>query len=178
MNLPSGRLLRSRVVEQVSTALAGALDRDLTGYAVLAPQQTLLLDGGGRGVLTFEAGVPVVAYHTGTERGGPPALADVDPGPYQLDLYDLPQGDLQPVHDLQPLRVPPGMPAERLAGDPDLADRTRERAPPERLETDASPTDPVEQFLADEERIAAIRDRAREEAAARAEEWGFDEALE
>jgi hypothetical protein len=197
MRLPEGRLLRSRVVEDPRTVLVDALDRELTGYAVFEPQDALLLDERGRGVLTFRAGVPVVAYHTGTDRSGPPALADLAAaGPYRIELFALAPAALTAVHDRTSFRVPPGMAAERLAGDPALADRTRDAAPPDRLSgagsadgaADGSPAgdeagdDPderqpgaVEAFLDDEAKIEAIREQAREEAAERAESWGFDD---
>jgi len=186
MKLPSGRLVRSRVVEEPRTALVGALDREVTGYAVLEPQGSLLLDGEGEGVLTFEEGVPVVAYHTGTDRGGPPALGDLAAsGPYRLELFALAPADLAAVHDRDAFRVPPGMPAERLAGDQTLADRTREAAPQPVVEQadatdDASESEgtrdvgAVEAFLDDEAKIEAIREQARTEAEERAEKWGFD----
>lgn len=182
MRVPRGRLVRSRVVDDPATALAVALDRSLTGYAVLEPQETLLLGDDARGVLTFEAGVPVVAYHTGTDRGGPSALGDLAmPGPYSADLYRLDRDALAPVHETDPLVVPPGMPADRLAGDPDLAERTRERAA-ERTARGASAAgveeDPVVAFLDDEEKIAAIQRRAREEAERRAEAWDLDDHLD
>ncbi|MEF8851333.1 MAG: hypothetical protein V5A44_05490 [Haloarculaceae archaeon] len=190
MRLPEGRLLRSRVVSDPRTALVDALDRAVTGYAVLEPQGSLLLDDEGRGVLTFEGGVPVVAYHTGSERGGPPALADLAAGgPYRLNLYAVRSDGLDAVHDQERFRVPPGMAAERLAGDQSLADRTREAAPADRAaakgrepddatdEPDDATDEPdvgaVEAFLDDERKIEAIREQAREEAQARAEEWGF-----
>lgn len=180
MKLPRGRLQRRRVVDDLGTPLANALEAELTGYATLESQDALLLSAEGVGVVTFEAGVPVVAYHTGTDAGGPPALADLaGGGPYRLELFELDPADLAPVHDARDLLVPPGMPAERLAGDPDLADRTRAAAPEGRRravphrETDDQPG-AVEAFLADEAKIAAIRERAREEAERRAEEWGFD----
>ena len=183
MKLPSGRLVRSRVVTDPRTVLVDALDRALTGYAVLEPQDALLLDDEGAGVVTLEDGVPVVAYHTGTDRGGPPALADLAAsGPYRLELYALAAADLAAVHDRDRFRVPPGMAAERLAGDQSLADRTRERAPADRLadsadrgtdESDRS-AGAVEAFLDDEEKIAAIREQARRQAHRRADEWGFD----
>jgi hypothetical protein len=82
MRLPHGELVRSRVVSDPATALVAAAERELTGYAVFEPQDSLLLDADGRGVVTFEAGVPVLAYHTGTDRGGPEAIADLAvPGP-------------------------------------------------------------------------------------------------
>lgn len=183
MKLPDGRLVRSRVVTDPRTALVDALDRDLVGYAVLEPQGALLLDSDGAGVLTFEAGVPVVAYHTGTDRGGPSALADLAAsGPYRLDLFAVPADALASVHAHEAFRVPPGMPADRLAGDKSLADRTREAAPDERVgavavtERDDGEREPgaVEAFLDDEAKIEAIREQAREEAAERAAEWGFD----
>jgi len=208
MKLPRGRLVRSRVVTDPRTVLVDALDRETTGYAVLEPQGALLLDGEGRGIVTFERGVPVAAYHTGTGRGGPPALADLAAeGPYRLELFAVDPGDLDRVHARDSFRVPPGMAAERLVGDPTLAERTREAASPARAGSrgddagrdrsgagaDAASTDDpdrgkpdtdgvrtgdrpvgaVEAFLDDEEKVAAIREEAREEAEARAAEWGF-----
>lgn len=176
LRLPRGELVRSRVVSEPATALTAALDRTLTGYAVLEPQDTLLLDGDASGVLTFEEGVPVLAYHAGTDRGGPAALADLaEPGPFRADMYALDREDLRPVHDTPELAVPPGMPAERLAGDPELADRTREAASEDRLE--GGDGDPVASFLDDEEKIRAIQQQARQEAERRAEQWGLDDEL-
>lgn len=182
--LSRGMLVRSRVVDDPSAALADALDRELTGYAVFEPSDALLLGADGSGVLTFEAGVPVLAYHTGTDRGGPAALSDFAvPGPYSVDLYESAPSDLDGVHDTPELRVPPGMPADRLGGDGDLAARTRSAAPSDRGETVAGPDEEsassgaVEAFLEDEERIASIREEAREQAERRAEEWGLEEQL-
>lgn len=190
MNLPDGRLLKSRVVSDPRYPLVEALDRALTGYAVLEPQETLLLEAEGRGVLTFREGVPDLAYYTGTDRGGPAALGDLAmPGPYHVELYDFPDGAFGALGEAASLRVPPGMPAERLAGDPALAASTRRAAPDARVdstsETGSSDTghgenqaaddrSAVEAFLDDEEKIEAIREQARREAEARAEEWGFD----
>lgn len=177
MRLPRGQLVRSRVVADASTPLVDALDRALTGYVRLAPQESVLLDGDGVGVLTFEDGVPVVAYHPGTDRGGAAALADLaQPGPYSAELYRLAPADLAAAHEVAELQVPPGVPAERLGGDPALADRTREAAPDGRAV--GGDADPVASFLDDDEKIAAIRDQAREEAERRAAEWGLDGALE
>ncbi|MFC6862079.1 hypothetical protein ACFQGE_01235 [Halomicroarcula sp. GCM10025817] len=181
MRLPTGRLCKSRVVADPREPLADVLDRELTGYAVFESQDALLLDAEGRGVITFEDGVPVVAYHTGTDRGGPPALADLAiPGPYHVSLHELPATDLAAVHDATDLKVPPGMPAERLAGDPALAESTR-RADPDRSagdepansQTEGDPGDAsaVEAFLEDTEKISAIKEQARAEARERAEEW-------
>lgn len=174
MNLPEGQLVRSRVVEGPGQPLERALDRSLTGYAVLAPQETLLLDGDAQGVITFDDGVPLTVYHTGTERGGAPALGDLAvPGPYQCDLYEAELADLAVSGDY---RVPPGLPADRLAGDPALAARTREAAPPARADEEV-PSSAVAAFLADEEKIAAIRAQARAEAERQADEWGLADQL-
>ena len=185
--LPEGTLLRSRVESDPDVPLAAALDRELTGYAVLEPQDALLLDADGAGLVAFEAGVPRFAYHTGTDRGGPEALADLAaPGPYDVSLRSIP-ADALAEHDRPALRVPPGLAADRLAGDPDLAERTREATPSgwdaDRGDADDGTTDgeslgAVEAFLEDEEKIEAIRDRAREEARERAEEWGLDGELQ
>jgi hypothetical protein len=184
MRLPDGELLRSRVVDDLGVTLEAALDRRLTGYAVLEPQDALLADGDGAGVLTFADGVPVLAYATATDRGGPPALADLAvPGPYRVRLVTVPETDLDHLHDTPPLTVPPATPAQRLAGDADLADRTRRRAPatrvterPERADEDGG-TDPsaLEAFLDDEAKVAAIQEQAREEARERARDWGLDD---
>jgi hypothetical protein len=174
MNVPRGRLVHSRVVDDPGVVLAAALDRRLTGYAVLEPQDALLFDDGARGVMTFEQGVPVLVYDATTDRGGPDVLADLaGPGPYSVELYDLPPEELDAAHDTPALRVAPATPAERLAGDPDLAARTREAAPDARLDDDP-PGGAVEAFLADEAKIEAIRAQAREEAQRRAAEWGLD----
>lgn len=177
MKIPDGDLLRSRVVDDPGTTLATALERRLTGYAVLEPQDTVLLGDETRGVVTFEEGVPVLAYCTTTDRGGADALEDVArPGPYSVDLYELDRSALAAAHEADDLRVSPGLPAERLADDRDLVTRTRDAAPDDRLGSDD--TDAVESFLDDEAQIEAIREQAREEARTRAEEWGLTDALE
>jgi hypothetical protein len=183
--LPEGTLVRSRVESDPAVPLESALDRELTGYAVFEPQEALLLGGDGAGVLAFEEGIPRFATYTATDASGPTALADVAPvGPYSVELRELPAEELADF-ERPDRRVPPGMAADRLAGDPDLAERTREAAPPEWMEggEDEEPGDggslgAVEAFLDDEEKVAAIRDRAREEAQERAEEWGLDGELE
>lgn len=177
MKLPGGRLQRRRVVSDLATPLERALQDRLTGYCKLESQDTLLLSADGVGVITFDTGVPIVAYHTGTDQGGPTALADMAvSGPYRIELYALTAEDLEPIHATEDLAVPPEMPASRLAGDAELADRTRERAMTVGRASGTIPSTPgaVEAFLADEERIEAIRARAREEAKQRADEWGFD----
>ncbi len=174
MNVPTGSLLRKRVVDDPATALASALDREVTGYLRLSSQSALLLGDEGAGVLTLSAGVPVVAYHTGSDRGGPPALGDMaQPGPYGMALFELPGPELHAIHEARDLRVPPGLPAERLAGEDGLAARTRDAAPEGRVEAhdrDRSTT-AVEAFLEDEEKITRLQEQARAEAAERAAEW-------
>jgi len=179
LRIPRGTLLRSRVVSDVGTTLSRALDRGLTGYATLVPQETLLLEGDARGVLTFADGVPVLAYNTVTDRGGPDALAELAvPGPYRVELYAVDDDRLAAAHEEDALRVAPGAAATELADDSALADRTREAAPDERVTGPAADdADAVAAFLADDDRIEAIREQARAEAAERADEWGLDEAL-
>ncbi|WP_049971436.1 hypothetical protein [Haladaptatus cibarius] len=187
MNLPRGELVRSRVVSHPATMLETVLERELTGYAVFEPQDSLLLDAEGHGIITFEAGIPNLVYHTGTNRGGSVALADLAmPGPYSIDLFRLSGDELASVEGGErneyDWEIPPGMPAKRLAGDPELADRTREQAPTERnrLTSDGETDDPpsaVEAFLENDEKIDAIREQAREEAQRRAEEWGLNDQL-
>ncbi|WP_281194780.1 hypothetical protein [Halorubrum sp. F4] len=179
LEIPRGDLLRSRVVSDVGTTLSAALERSLTGYATVVPQETLLLSGDARGVLTFEAGVPVLAYNTVTDSGGADALAELAvPGPYRVELYAVAPEALRAAHDEEALRVPPAAAATELADDPDLAERTREAAPADRLaDEEDEEADAVAAFLADDDRIAAIREQARSEARERASEWGLDDAL-
>ena len=180
LSIPRGELLRSRVVATVGETLAEVLDRELTGYATLVPQETLLSAGDARGVLTFEAGVPVLAYNTATDRGGSVALASIAvPGPYRVELYAVPRSELEAAHAVTALRVPPDAPATELADDPALAARTRDVAPADRGPDRNGGDDgnAVAAFLADDDRIEAIREQAREEARARAAEWGLNEAL-
>lgn len=170
----------SRVVEDAAAALALALDRRLTGYAIFTPQDALLLDDDGEAAFAFADGVPTHVRHRGTERGGGAALADLaTTGPLRVECYD---GDDGPVPRTDRHAVAPGTPAERLAGDDALADRTRDAAAAADVadaaagaDDDGGNLDAVEAFLADEEKVAAIQERAREEAKARAEEWGFDD---
>ncbi|MWG33018.1 hypothetical protein [Halomarina oriensis] len=176
VDIPHGRLVYSRVVDDVGVALATAFERSLTGYAVLTPQSALLLDD-AECVLTFEAGVPVLAYDVASDVGGTDALTAFSAGgPCRTELYDLPADALTVAHDTPELRVPPGAPADHLADDAALADRCRARAPDDR--TDDPETDPLEAFLADEERIAAIQEEARADAERRAAEWGLDDHLD
>ncbi|MGM0447412.1 MAG: hypothetical protein ACQERM_04050 [Methanobacteriota archaeon] len=179
LTIPRGTLLRSRVVSDVGTTLSRALDRELTGYATLVPQETLLLSGEARGVITFEDGVPVLAYNTVTDSGGPDALAELAvPGPYRVELYAVEAEGLAAAHEEEALRVAPDAAATEMADDAALAERTREAAPEERLRDTADEDDAVAAFLADDERIDAIREQARSEARDRAAEWGLDDALE
>lgn len=163
----------ARVVEDAAAALALPLDRELTGHAVLTPQDEILSDADGAGVVAFDDGVPTHVRHRGTDRGGAAALADLAvPGPLRMECY---AGDAGDVPQTDRHAVAPGMPAERLAGDEELAERTRTVA--DVTDAEDEPTgnlDAVEAFLADEEKVEAIQERAREEAAERAEEWGFE----
>ncbi len=171
--IPDGELLRSRVVTALAPALADVLDRRLDGYALVSPRNSLLEDSDETGVITFEAGVPVLAYHSGTDRGGPPALEDIGSPPYRFELYALDADALELPHRTAELRVDPGAVAERLADDPDLADRTREVAG---IAHELS-EDSVEAFLENEDAIEDIRRSAREEALDRADEWDFADAV-
>lgn len=159
----------ARVVDDAAAALALVLDRELTGYAVLTPQDALLLEADGAGVVAVEDGVPTHVEHTGTDRGGAAALADIAvPGPIRVECYADEDG---PVPRTERCAVSPGTPAERLAGDDALAERTRDAAG---VDEPSEDLDAVEAFLADEQKVEAIQERAREEAERRAEEWGFD----
>jgi hypothetical protein len=155
MDVPPGRLVRSRVQCDASAVLREALDTSLTGYAALEPRGALLGEG-DRGLVVFREGVPTMAYHPASGAGGPAALTKLaDPGPCRVELHAVPEPDLpDPDHD-DSFRVPPGMPVERLAGAPELAAWAR------RLGKDAAPevASAVLAFLEDERRVDAIRER-------------------
>lgn len=170
-----GRLLHSRVVADPGPVLERALEDAVTGYATVEPQDALLLDADGEGILAFEHGVPVAARHTGTGRMGREALGELTvPGPCRIELYETDRR-LQMSTDTG-ARIPPGLPADHLARDQSLANRTRsaaaDRGTGERTDPDA-----LAAFLGDEQRVDAIRREAREQARRRAEDWGLTAAL-
>jgi len=176
-HIPEGELRRSRTDADVGATLADVLDRELTGYVVFEPQGSILLGDGERAVLTFESGVPVLAYHSESDAGGPDALDALAGGPFHADVYELPPATLEAAHRVEELRVGPTAPARRLADDEALVERTRAAAPDDRL-TEAEGPSAVEAFLADAQRVETIREEARAEAQARAAEWGLTGQLE
>jgi hypothetical protein len=174
MTLPSGQVSFDRVVTALDEPLSAALDRSLSGYAKIVPQAALLLDATGSGVLWFDDGVPTHATHTGSGATGTDVLAELAAtGPFRVRLVAVTGPDLE--RRPSGATLPPDAPAERLAGDESLAARTRERAGATTEGSSDEGLDAVEAFLADDEKIRAIRDRARAEAKRKAEEWGFDE---
>lgn len=170
-----GRLVHARVVSDLGVVLERALDDSITGVGTVEPQDALLLDADGRGELAFDDGVPVAARHTETGRTGREALAELSvPGPCRVELYEA--RSLPAFADDAGASVPPALPAELLASDPELANRVRSVAS-ERGAGGGPDADALDAFLEDEERIAAIQREARREAAARAKEWGLEDAL-
>lgn len=172
MTLYDGRLRHSKVVPNLGDVLDRALEDWTTGYATVEPQDALLLDADGIGVLALEAGVPVAARHTGTGRTGREALAELAvPGPCRVELYECDRP--VPFADDAGTRIPPALPADMLARDPALANRTRSAAA-DRGTGASTDADALEAFLRDDERVEAIRREARREAHARAREWGLE----
>lgn len=178
-DLPQGKLLQSRVVPGVRTVLVEALDRSLTGYAIVTPRRA-----DAKSVFTFETGIPVLAYHTGADAGGERAITALEGvGRCRIDLYGLSMADLRAA-EAEELSVPPALPATHLTGDRALAARTRKRAA-QRADADPDAEQPTDRagdavaaFLEDTERIETLREQARAEARRRAEEWGLDEQLD
>lgn len=175
MGLPAGELTFSRVVSDASAALTVVLDRRHTGYAVLTPSAALVLADETYTVLALRDGIPTHAV--APEQAGSAALAcAATPGPLRVTLHECEDPIQEPA-----ARIAPETPARRLAGDASLAARTREAAPPAPGgETPSVPDagddlDAVDAFLADEDAIERIKTQAREEAARRAQEWGFEE---
>lgn len=171
MALP-GRLVRSRVVEDPGVLLASLLDRGFTGHVSLDPADALLLDDGARAILGFEDGIPITAYHAAADVGGRAALhALAGAGPFRAELFAC---EPAAVGDQSPGRpVDPAAPARVIAGDDVLARRTAAGAPSS--EAPDPSLDAVEAFLADEEAVSALRERAREQAERRATEWDLPE---
>lgn len=171
MTLPEGQPCFDRVVMAVDGPLGEALERSLTGYGEIVPQAGLLGDGVGAGIIWFEDGIPIRARHSGTGRTGSAALADIaETGPYRVRLVEATLPDR--IDGARTL--PPAAPAERLAGDESLAERTREVAGDSPTEDSEAEIDAVEAFLADDAKIEAIQQQAAAEARRRAEEWGFE----
>ncbi|MFB6154019.1 MAG: hypothetical protein ABEJ27_07185 [Halodesulfurarchaeum sp.] len=170
MSLP-GTLVRSRVVESPGPLLATLLDRGFTGHVSLAPADTLLLDGpDGEAVLAFTNGVPESAYDAATDSQGRTALRNIaGNGPFRAELYGIEVPVASDRAPGAPVEAP--APARVLAGDEALARRTAAAAPDS--ETPEPDLDAVESFLADEEAIEALQERARTEATRRAEEWNL-----
>ncbi|MFB6124770.1 MAG: hypothetical protein ABEJ59_02270 [Halanaeroarchaeum sp.] len=173
MTLPPGDPTFDRVVAGMGDPLAAALDRSLTGYAEVVPQAALLLDADGQAVLWFEDGLPTHATHTRTGARGTDVLAELAAtGPYRVRLVPVAADRFDPPGDGATLS--PAAPAERLAGEDRLAERTRDRADLDpAAATDGDGLDAVEAFLEDDEKIRAIRDRARAEAKRTASEWNL-----
>lgn len=169
MSRPEGQTRFDRVVMTLEAPLREALETELRGYGEIVPQAGLLGNEAGHCVLWFDGGVPVGATHTATGHTDSAAIADIaETGPYRVrlvetaDRTEIRNGDLSPA-----------VPAEEVLGDAELARRTRELATPEEPAASGTELDAVEAFLADEEKIEAIQQRAAMEARKRAEEWGF-----
>ncbi|MFB6193906.1 MAG: hypothetical protein ABEI75_02470 [Halobaculum sp.] len=173
--IPRGNLVSARTVGDIAEPLWTALDRELTGYLVIEPARSILLDDRSRAVVTFSDGVPVLAYETSGDVGGPDALAAVaEETPARAELYRLADDTLAPFHERRDCRVAPDAPALELAADHALADRTRAAAP---ARDDPAGESAAAAFLDDEDRVAAIRADARAQARERAEEWGLTDQL-
>ncbi|WP_435064665.1 hypothetical protein [Halobaculum sp. EA56] len=179
-----GDLVRARVATGFAEPLSAALDRELTGYLRIESGAAILEDGrdGDRAVITLETGVPVLAHHAGRDADGPAALAALAGAPpVRVESYRLPADSLATLHDrgdaADPLAVAPDAPARDLADDDALAARTRAAAP-EGRRGDGGDHDALAAFLADEERVEAVKAEARAEAEARAAEWGLTDQLD
>lgn len=180
--VPRGDLVRARVAAAFADPLSAALDDELTGYLRVEPGEAVLGGGGDEAVITLDSGVPVLAYGAGPDADGPAALAGLaGAGPVRVESYRLPADALAWLHDpdaarSDPFRIAPDAPARELADDAALAARTRRAAPAERRERGGD-HDALAAFLADEERVEAVREQARAEAEARAAEWGLTDQL-
>lgn len=178
MNLPEGEVLDRSVVSDLGETLADVLAIELTGYLCIE-DDTALLTADYATILTVEAGIPIAASKIDGDGCGATALADAAVADlYRLERHALTPEEFESIlsQDDEPEAViPPGLPAEQLAGDNDLADRTRAAAPATHpgLDDESNQMDAVTSFLDDEETIASIRGRARSEARERADEWGF-----
>lgn len=178
LSIPRGRLLRSQCVPDIRAVLIAAFERELTGYTIVEPTEPPLRDEQGTVVFTYEHGLPLCVYHTESGRGGQRVLSELAAiGPYRLDLYALSTDQVRPLCERTELRVPPVLPAERLCGDPELADRVNRRL--SESETigaieEHETTEGVAAFLDDAAGIEAIKNAARAQAERKATEWDLD----
>lgn len=180
MKITGGTLKRSQTVSEYGPVLATILEEQLTGYSRIEPGDAVVLEADGAGVLTFEGGVPQAAYHTTTDATGEAALEELSNlGPFYVEVYTVSEELLAGVHDTPAVCIPPERPAERLAGDPKLADRTRAQASTEqRKRGRVTKEETLVSFLEDEQRIEQIRTEAKEQARRRAKEWNLEEAFD
>jgi len=192
-----GELVRARVATAFADPLARALDDELSGYLRVEPGEALLGGDDAAAVITLDGGVPVLAYDAGDDADGPTALAALSGAePVHIESYRLPERALSSLHGAAddraddadddrtdgadaaaPFRVAPDAPARELADDDALAARTREAADDDRR-SPSGDHGALAAFLADEERVEAVRAEARAEAEARAAEWGLTDQLE
>lgn len=179
MQITEGQLERSQMVTDYGQVLSDLLDDELTGYSRIESGDSVVFETDGAGILTFESGVPVAAYHTADGMTGEAALEELSKiGPFYIEVYTVEATVLSSVHETAAVRVPPERPAEQLAGDPALAERTRAAASSDQLsrgrETDG---EALLAFLNDEDRIEEIRQEAKEQAKQRAEQWNLHTEL-
>ncbi|PSQ06758.1 hypothetical protein BRC97_05645 [Halobacteriales archaeon QS_6_71_20] len=184
--LDRGELVRARVATAFADPLAAALDDGLSGYLRVEPGEALLGGDGAAAVITLDDGVPVLAYDGSGDADGPAALAALSGAePARVESYRLPDRALASLHGadaddadpVAPFRVAPDAPARELADADALAARTREAADDDRRRPGGD-HGALAAFLADEERVEAVRAEARAEAEARAAEWGLTDHLE
>lgn len=174
--IPEGELLFARTVGGYAEPLADALDRAVTGCLVVRPAPSLLVGADTRGVLTLVDGVPRAAYETSDDLAGGDAVAGLaSDGPARVALYAHEADRLAAIHETATeCLIAPDAPAQELADDSELARATRDRAPTESDDRRSA----AAAFLADEQRVAALRAQARAEARERAAEWGLEEHLQ
>ena len=179
MNISEGQLKRSQVVAEFGPVLAELLAEQLTGYSRIEPGDSVVLEADGAGVLTFNSGVPVAAYHTASDATGEAALEELSRlGPFSIEVYTASTAVLNTVQETDAALIPPERPAELLAGDPTLADRTRAQASTAQLDRTREATEEaLISFLSDEKRIEQIRREAKQQARRRAQRWGLDAEL-
>jgi len=180
LRIPRGDLLRSRVVSDVgTTTLARALDRELTGYATLVPQETLLLEGDdARGVVTFADGVPVLAYNTVSD-GGPDALAESSRSRAPI-ASNCTRSRMARSRNRPRGRRAPRRPAPRRPNSPTTkrSPTGPRRRPEERLDAGRDDdSDAVAAFLEDDERTDRSANRRAQRGGRAGVRVGLDDAL-
>ncbi|GGL63399.1 hypothetical protein [Halocalculus aciditolerans] len=185
-------LVFSRVLDDPGVCLDRALADAFTGVAAFEARAALVGDASDTYDLAFEDGVPTRAAARDADAAGPPVLSRLaEAAPCRVELRADATRSFRSDATVDPPAVARALDRDRLVdqypaspeSDPETGPDADESSPdPDAVNVGetaagaepAESVDALEAFLADEERVDALRERAREEAVERADEWGFE----